>query len=347
MKKTLSRSLLRPTLNAAPTEAAGLNQGDVPEPSEIPQKARETASKPRIGGAGSAWKAGAVEQSRAALLRSREKMASDILRGRHELSLDPSLVIDSLGSDRRADWKDQEAFKSLVESIQSNGQDTPIQVWPADPMWVPDALEPDNVDGVEFELITGRRRHAIAASLGIKLRAILASPEKRGVPDEHFERLFMRFRENEERENLSPFERLLSIGEMFEDLKAGGPGSDVTAVSFAKRIGVHESVVSRGRAIFKARDAILNKFKNAYDLSFPDLQKAVSSLSKESRKTATRKTKSQKIVVTRKIGNRNLSVSSQSGKLSISAAGMNLDREGLEGLSDLIATYLQEQGSKQ
>lgn len=347
MKKTLSRSLLNPTLNPAPTKHYEVETGAVPVLREASTEAREAAAKPRIGGAGSAWKAGAVEQSKAALLRSREKMASDILRGRHELSLEPSNIVDSLGSDRRADWKDQEAFKSLKKSIEANGQDTPIQVWPADPMWVPDALEPDNVDGVQFELITGRRRHAIASSLGIKLRAILASPEKRGVPDEHFERLFMRFRENEERENLSPFERLLSIGEMFEDLKAGGASSCVTAVSFANRICVHESVVSRGRAIYKARDAILNKFKNAYDLSFPDLQKAVSSLSEANPKPAKPEAKSQKIVVTRQVGTRKLSVSSQSGRLSVSAAGTNLDKEGLEGLSDLIATYLQEQGSKQ
>lgn len=347
MKKTLSRSLLKPTLNPAPIRPAASESGAIPEPQEIPSDGRETTAKPRIGGAGSAWKAGAAEQSKAALLRSREKMATDILRGRHELSLDPDQVVDSLGSDRRADWEDQEAFKSLKKSIEANNQDTPIQVWPADPMWVPDVLEPDNVDGVKFELITGRRRHAIAASLGIKLRAILASPERRGVPDEHFERLFMRFRENEERENLSPFERLLSIGEMFEDLKAGGSGSDVTAVSFAKRIGVHESIISRGRAIFKARDAILNKFKNAYDLSFPDLQKAVSSLSGESRKTATPKAKSEKIMVTRKVGARKLSVASQDGKLTVSAAGLNLDKQTLEGLGDVIAAYLQEQGSRQ
>lgn len=346
MKKTLSRSLLKPALNPAPDRVPEQDKGEASEAPDNRSEAREAISKPRIGGAGSAWKAGAIEQSKAALLRSREKMAADILRGRHELSLDPKDVTDSLGSDRRPDWKDQEAFMSLKESIEANGQDTPIQVWPADPTWAPDGLEPDNVNGVEFELITGRRRHAIASALGIKLRAILASPEKRGVPDERFERLFMRFRENEERENLSPFERLLSIGEMYEGLISDGSGRDVTAVSFAKRIGVHESVVSRGRAIFKCRDAILNKFKNAYDLSFPELQKAVSSLSDTSRAKAKPKVKLQKIVVTRKIGKRNLSVSTQRGRLSVSAAGTNLDKDALEGLSDLIATYLKEQGSK-
>lgn len=347
MKKTLSRSLLKPTLNPTAAKPADSARVEPHSGSSEHREDRETSAKPRIGGAGSAWKAGAAEQSRAALLRSREKMASDILGGRHELSLDPSQVKDSLGSDRREDWKTQEAFKSLKDSIDTNGQDTPIQVWPTDSDWVPDALDPDNVEGVVFELITGRRRHAIATELGINLRAVLASTEKRGVPDEHFERLFMRFRENEERENLSPFERLLSIGEMFEDLKSGSDGSQLTAVSFAKRIGVHESIISRGRSIFKARDAILNKFKNAYDLSFPDLQKAVSSLSEENREKPKARPKAKKIVVTRTVGKRKLSVATQGGKLLVSAAGLELDKEGLEGLSDVIATYLQELRSKQ
>ena len=137
--------------------------------------------------------------------------------------------------------------------------------------------------------------------LEIPLRVVLASPEKRGSEDEEFELLFMRFRENEERENLGPFERLLSIGEMFENLKANSLSSNVTAVSFAKRIGVHESIVSRGRAVFRDRKQILNKFKNAHDLSFPDLQRAVSSLADTKETTAKASQKQKKIVVTRSV----------------------------------------------
>ncbi|PVA09059.1 hypothetical protein DC366_16005 [Pelagivirga sediminicola] len=256
------------------------------------------------------------------------------------------MVVDRLGTDRRVDWQSQEAFQSLKNSIAANGQDTPIQVWPSDPNWKPDPLDPENVDGVQFELITGRRRHAIAEMLDLPLRAVLASPEKRGTEDEEFELLFMRFRENEERENLGPFERLLSIGEMFENLKASSVSRDVTAVSFAKRIGVHESIVSRGRAVFRDREQILNKFKNAYDLSFPDLQKAVSSLSEVKKTKAKVAARPKKVVVTRSVGSRKLSMSSQGGKLSVSAAGLDLDKQGLEGLGDVIAAYLQEHGSK-
>jgi ParB family chromosome partitioning protein len=342
----LKRSLLKDTKKVPGTEptvepeSQSVVAPDVGNPDSL-----ETA-RPRIGGAGSAWKAGAVEQNKAALSRARQKMADDILNGHHELSLSPTVVTDRLGTDRRGDWQSQEAFQSLMYSIEANGQDTPIQVWPSDPSWKPDALDPENVEGVRFDLITGRRRHAIAVLLNRPLRAVLASPEKRGSEHEDFELLFMRFRENEERENLGPFERLLSIGEMFEKLKSSSDSDNVTAVSFAKRIGVHESIVSRGRAVFRDRELILNKFKNAYDLSFPDLQRAVSSLTEVKVTKAKVPEKPKKVIVTRSVGSRKLLMSSQGGKLSVSAAGLNLDRQSLEGLGDVIAAYLQEHGSK-
>lgn len=342
----LKRSLLQTSDKTSDSVPSEKSEVDRTSTTEVAKPDPVAAVKPRTGGAGSAWKAGAVEQNKAALSRARQKMADDIVSGRHELLLDPAFITDRLGSDRRADWQNQEPFQSLKNSIEANGQDTPIQVWPSDPSWKPDPLEPENVDGVQFDLITGRRRNAIAELLGRPLRAVLASPEKRGSDDEEFELLFMRFRENEERENLGPFERLLSIGEMFDNLKSSSVSDNVTAVSFAKRIGVHESIVSRGRAVFRDREQILNKFKNAYDLSFPDLQKAVSSLAETKETKATASAKPKKIVVTRSVGSRKLSMSSQGGKLSVSAAGLELDKKDLEGLGDVIAAYLQEHGSK-
>ena len=339
----LKRSLLQDTNRTSDTRSPETETILTPE---AVKPAPDAAAKSRIGGAGSAWKAGAVEQNKAALSRARQKTVDDILNGQHEISLTSSMVTDRLGSDRRVDWKNQEAFQSLKNSIEANGQDTPIQVWPSDPNWKPDPLDPENVEGVQFDLITGRRRQAIAELLDIPLRAVLASPDKRGSKNEEFELLFMRFRENEERENLGPFERLLSIGEMFENLKASDASRNLTAVSFAERIGVHESIVSRGRAIFRGRTQILNKFKNAYDLSFPDLQKAVSSLSGDSKVRVKIPAKPKKVTVTRAVGPRELSMSSQGGKLSISAAGLDLDKQDLEGLGDVIAAYLQEHGSK-
>ena len=240
------------------------------------------------------------------------------------------------GTDRREDWKDQEAFRSLVSSIETNGQDTPILVWPEDPDWTPDPLNPTNTASIPFVMLTGRRRHAAAKKLGRPLRAILAPADARNSDNSRFEMLFLRFRENEERENLSAFERLLSIGEMYETLRANGSEQKVTAVAFAKKVGVHESLVSRARAVFAARARILNAFKNVYDMSFRDLQLAMASLDHKPKS----KTKIKKLQVKRKVGNRSLSVTSVNGNLSIKVAGIPINQQRLEGLGDLVANYL-------
>ena len=230
----------------------------------------------------------------------------------------------------------QEAFQTLLRSIEVNGQDTPILVWPEDPNWKPDPLNPTGVDHIRFIMLTGRRRHAAAKTLGLKLRAILAPPEKRDAENSQFEMLFLRFRENEEREHLSAFERLLAIGEMYETLRDSG--EKTTAVAFAARIGVHESIVSRGRAVFGARDQILNAFKNPYDMSFQDLQKALVSLEGKPKKQVRKS--AQRLTAKRKVGSRNLSLTSANGNLSIKAASVPLSQEKLEELSDLIADFL-------
>jgi ParB family chromosome partitioning protein len=124
MKRSIPRSLLNATQAPRTEEAAA-----------VERMAPST-------GAGSAWKSGALAQSNDALVTSRKKLAEDILLGRHELKLMPEQVSDPLGTDRRGDWKRQEAYQSLVDSIAANGQDTPILVWPMDPTWQPDPLEP-------------------------------------------------------------------------------------------------------------------------------------------------------------------------------------------------------------
>ena len=329
MKRSIPRSLV----------SRAISSDQVPDTIDDAGSAKDVPAAP-FRGAGSAWKSGALAQSQAAVEEARVRLAEDILHGRHELSLEPDQISDPLGSDRRADWMDQEAFTSLLKSIEASGQDTPILVWPEDPDWTPDPLDPVSVLDVPFLLLTGRRRHAAARKLGRRLRAVLAPPELRIAGNTQFEMLFVRFRENEARENLGAFERLLSIGEMYETLVA--PGEKVTAAAFADRIGVHESMVSRARAIFGARDEILNTFKNAYEMSFRDLQAALAGL--ERKPQAKAKPKPKTLTAKRKIGSRNLSLSVANGTLSIKASGVPVNKDQLEQLSDLIANFLS--GSK-
>ncbi|MFK5980792.1 MAG: ParB N-terminal domain-containing protein [Rhizobiaceae bacterium] len=344
MKRTLSRSLL----NKAKKPESEENIQNTPAPVASVDTSGGSAEdapammRPRIGGAGSAWKSGALAQSQASLERSRTQIADDILNGRHELQLSPDQITDPVGTDRRDDWMQQREFQSLVNSIKGNGQDTPILVWPEDENWKPDNLNPENVADVRFILLTGRRRHAAAEKLGLSLRAVLANPEKRNSENRQFEMLFFRFRENKERENLGPFENLLSIGEMYETLRKSSEDGPLYAKAFANLIGVHESTVSRGRAVYKARKEILNIFKNVYDMSFPELQKALSSLSNEGIQKVVSQPKPKKLAVNRKIGKQNLSVVSQGGKLSVKAAGLKLDKKNLEHISEMIASYLEQ-----
>ena len=320
MKRTLSSSVLKkkPT---RPDEDVSAAPGSGASDQIHEDEAKLVGGvKPRLGGSGSAWKAGALSDASQMLHVERAQVVERILAGRHELQIDPSQIVDVIGSDRREDWRDQEAFEKLKESIEKNGQDTPIHVRPAD---------------------------AILEALGLPVRAILVPQSLRGSREEQFEMLFMRFRENEERENLSAFERLVSIGEMFERLQDAKPNEKITATEFAKRVGVHNSAVSRGRAVYAARAEILHACKDVYDLSHRDLEKVLGDLTEKQSKPVKKKSQSpKKLTVQRKIGSRKLSVTGQGGKLSVAATGLTLDEDILRGLSDVIAEYLEKHGSK-
>jgi len=345
MKRTLSSSILKKKLVKNDAEGDAIKDEMDPTSSTEPQSEPTSGIKPRLGGAGSAWKAGALSDAGQILKSERQLVVERIMLGQQELQLNADQIIDKLGTDRREDWRDQESFQKTKTSIEQHGQDTPIQVWPEDPDWRPDEREPTNVDGIKFELIVGRRRTAILEALGQPIRAILVPQRRRGTNEEQFELLFMRFRENEERENLSAFERLVAIGEMFEGLQSANPDDKLTAITFAKRVGVHESVVSRGRAVFNAKDQILHACKNVYSLSHRELEKVLNDLSdKVSRKSKKKPTEPQKLMVQRQIGSKKLSLTGQGGKLSVNATGMNMDKKTLEGLGDVIAKYLSDKG---
>lgn len=340
MARGLKRSLLKGVTKPQEGPAADAETG-----TEDLDAATPAAFKRASSGAGSAWKAGALAQTQAGLDEARENLANDILQGDYVLEIDPEMISDPVGTDRREDWKDQDSFVALVESIRENGQDLPILVWPKDPKWRPDELDPKNLERIQFLLLAGRRRCEVARKLGRPVRAVIASQEGRDGPEATFNMLVLRFRENEKRDDLSAFERQLSIGQMYEELKSAST-TRLTAKDFASRIGVHESVVSRARAVYKAKDQILNAFKNAYELSFNDFQTVLAKLSEEDHGAAVKKpAKPKKLKVQRKVGNRNLTLEAADGKLSIKTSGVKLNQSRLEGLSDLIAEYLNNSGS--
>ncbi len=336
MKKGIRRSLVKPrkvTASQAEQEAA-LNDSH--------SEAVPSSFKRATGGAGSAWKAGAVAQAQGDLEKARTKLAGNILAGRHVVEIDPSMLIDPIGSDRRDDWAEQEGFQSFIESIRDNGQDVPVLVWPEDPDWKPDEIDPANLEHVQFLLLAGRRRREAARKLGRPVKAVIAPQDGRSGAEATFNMLVMRFRENDEREDLSAFERLLSIGQMYDEL-CEVTGTKIKAKDFADRIGVHESVVSRARAVLKAKDAFLNAFKNVHEMSFRELQEALATINSV-QSTKAKPAKPAKLTLQREVGSRKLSLSLQGSRLSVNAAGLYLDEADLEAIGNFVAEYLEGKG---
>ena len=196
-------------------------------------------------------------------------------------------------------------------------------------------------------MLSGRRRRAACAALGKPVRAvIMPPPEGASEAESRFAMMFHRFRENEAREDLSPFERLLSIGEIYEAL-AEAETAPPSAVAFAERIGVHESLVSRARAVLRHKDTILNTFKTPYDMSFRALQDALAEIDAKGKKKPSKKPKPAKpLTATFENNAAKLKAKYTGGKLTIDTNGAELDAKTLSVLLGKIAPMLKTKTPK-
>jgi len=225
--------------------------------------------KPVSSGRGGAWRAGLHADMQHDLNDLKVKSARDIANGDQAISIKPGQIKDLVGTDRRTDWRDQEDYNELRDSIEKYGQDVPIEVCPIDPGWQPSASDPTNVEGVEFELITGRRRCAVAEDLGINVRAVIL-PKEDQDQQHQWQVLLRRYRENNHRSNLSPLEKMLSVGEMYE---AWSQTSDQNSIrQFAGLIGIDASFVSRSNRLSNHEDALRAVFPDPYKLGYRELE---------------------------------------------------------------------------
>lgn len=253
--------------------------------------------KPVSSGRGGAWRAGLHADTQHDLNDLKSKQAQDIVNGDQTISLQPGQVRDLVGTDRRTDWQDQEDYLELRESIEKYGQDVPIEVCPLDAGWRPSATDPANVDGVTFELITGRRRRAVAEDLGIAVRAVLLPKEDQDQLHQ-WQVLLRRYRENNHRSNLSPLEKMLSVGEMYE---AWSKTNDQASIrQFAGLIGIDASFVSRSNRLSKNEAALKAAFPDPYKLGYRELESWITGLSSDAtsqKRAATNAPKGVKIDV--------------------------------------------------
>lgn len=157
-----------------------------------------------------------------------KKIRATSFRNRHERSL--------LASDPK--------FLGLLQSLQRHGQETPIRVRP-----VKDALP------FEFEIVSGHRRHAAGLILdaeapgGFRLLAIVDT-----AAGEARELVLKMYRENEERADLSAFEK----GRMFQGwLDAGLYASQR---ELAAAVGLGEAAAAKYLAVANLPASVLAAF---------------------------------------------------------------------------------------
>ncbi len=250
----------------------------VPEDDEALKKARERfGSKEALDSGRGAWAQAGASVMSSELEKLHAERIAKLLSGDLVIELDPAQVVDEAGSDRSNQWVEDEAFDALKASIADNGQDVPIQVSPVGGRWNPVFDETDGIvtKGITFAVISGRRRLEAIRQLGKTVRAVCV-PLDSGEPS--FDQLYRRFRENAERENLSLLDEFLSIGEMFSHAKTLDPKT--TGRMIAKKLGMPEPRVSRGRALFENKERLFREVASPHDLTFHEIDAIIPALRK-------------------------------------------------------------------
>jgi ParB family chromosome partitioning protein len=169
-------------------------------------------------------------------------------QGRLLLELDPKKIRSSEFRNRhnRSLLADDPEFIKLKESLKIHGQEIPIRVRP-----VANALP------VQFEIVSGHRRHAACLALDAEQvggHSILAIVD--GAAANARDLVLKMYRENEERYDLSPFEK----GRMFSRWLEAGVYESQRDLSAA--IGLHESMIARYLSLSALPAAILAAFRD-------------------------------------------------------------------------------------
>ncbi|SFQ12441.1 hypothetical protein [Tranquillimonas alkanivorans] len=178
-------------------------------------------------------------------LRSNTQRLSEAIRkGRVAVELDPSQIVDEVGSDRLGDWGNDKAFAELVENFKVRGQMQPIRVRPADPAWQPDESKPYAIsENEKFILQSGRRRKAACEVLKRPVLAVITTELKDG--DGTLSDLQERYFENQIRKNLTGIEFYLAVGEMAYYIRETH-GSDISQRAIADRLKLPQPTVALG-----------------------------------------------------------------------------------------------------
>jgi ParB family chromosome partitioning protein len=321
-----------------------------------PGKASEERASPEVAEAADAevphygsWGKLASARTLSEVGRLKDELRQGVREGRLAVRIPISRIDDEMGSDRIDGWADDAEFHALLADIERRGQLQPIQVECRSMEWLPLGLggddpveaseasadDPDGVGTRRFTLIAGRRRLEACRRLG---RPVLATISFR-VSESGAGQLVDRFLENRMRADLSPFERLRSIGEL---AASGVAASDI---ELSTLIGVDRGTISRGRRVFENAsrlEAIIDLRSATRD----EILEAIGRLDGQGigiEKTAEKPRRSRAAktgMLTRKVGSATVVVKRGPRGVSFSIAGEKLDDQTVERALDALAQVL-------
>jgi ParB family chromosome partitioning protein len=228
-----------------------------------------TGTKPYVAEAGQRLVEGLREEN--------QRLKTERANGMLVVRLDPKRVkaTEFINRDARAFLDRDPKFIELRESLRVNGQEHPVTVRPV------------TGDGsFDFEIVSGHRRHRAALSLdgeienGFPLFALID-----GKASESRDLVLKMYRENEERADLSAYEK----GSMFRQWLSSGVFAEHGELAMA--IGVSDATVTKYLQIADLPAAILTAFDDPRDIAVRwshDLVKALKSNPSKMEEAATR-----------------------------------------------------------
>lgn len=254
----------------------------IPDINPIEDEASEVKSAQPVDTMASLDAANRAEISLKSAKEIRGKAKEGVLRGHHLIELKTFQLFDAVGTDRIDLVRQQSAKASdpdvdtLIQSILENGQQSPVIVRPKDPNWTPRSDDPTNVDGVEFELLAGRRRHLAIKRINmgrdpsdyLPVRARIAFIEPTASEQERkLHALQNRYVENAERADLTAFQSAVSGGQLIAAYREIGHNAE----EIEKLLSISHTSRQVWAKAYDQQDALRDHF-GSRDPSFDEIK---------------------------------------------------------------------------
>jgi ParB family chromosome partitioning protein len=230
----------------------------------LAKAAQAPAPRPPIPAGARPYVAEAGQRLAEGLREENQRLRAERLNGQLVLRLDPKRVraTQFINRNERSFLETDKKFIELKESLRINGQEHPVRVRP-----LAGAADAD------FEIVSGHRRHRACLALdaivegGFPLMALLDAKAS-----ESRDLVLKMYRENEERADLSAFEK----GSMFRQWLTHGVFLEQGDLAVA--IGVSDATVTKYLQIAELPSSVLAAFEDPRDIAVRwshDLTKAV------------------------------------------------------------------------